>query len=345
LCVSGAQRDFALPPPEVLEDRIERIREAGRGHRYDCVVGVSGGRDSSYLLYQLVRRHGLRCVAGYHRTPYTPDVIDANVRRMVERLGVRLVEMDISKEHHIKWARRALLLWHKQPTATHASLACAPCKQHNREILKIARVHGVRFLVMGSNRYEAVQVASASSGKGPGRELTLVSRLGTLGLVFRKGTVALSKSRDLWRFLPVGVKSVLFLSPDAPFLRLMYPEVETLNYFYYAGWDEEECEAALRDVGWELPDNCNTTWRADCAFGEIKDRMFAITSGMSYSEAFYANRVREGDLTREEALQRMATEGQPSDARLAEACATLDLPVEMFTQPPATVPQTASSPD
>ena len=198
---------------------------------------------------------------------------------------------------------------------------------------------------MGSNRYEAVQVASASSGKGPGRELTLLTRLGTLGTVLRKGIVALSRSGDLWRFLPVGVKSVLFLSPDAPFLRLVYPEVETLNYFYHAGWDESECQAALQSLGWELPASCNTTWRADCAFGELKDRMFAITSGMSYSEASYANRVREGDLTREVALERMATEGRPSDARLAEACETLDLPVEMSTQPPATVAQASVSPD
>jgi hypothetical protein len=319
-----------------LERVIERIRAAGRGRPYDCVVGVSGGRDSTYLLHQLTRRHGLRCLAAYHRTPFTPDIIDANVRRATARLGVPLVEMRISHRHHREWARRAVMLWLRRPTPVVASLACAPCKRHNREILSVARRHGVRFLVMGSNRYEGVQVAVSHTHMREGEHPGFMDRLRQSMTLARKGVAALARTRELWPFIPVGVTAALYLSPDAPMLRLAYRGIETCNYFYLAPWDEAECEAVLRDLDWELPPSCNSTWRADCAFVEIKERMFTRTSGMDYVDAFFSNRIRVGDLTREEALRRLEAEGRPSEARLQEACAMLGISAEPFAEPAAT---------
>src|SRR5687767_9453191 len=45
-----------------LERLIQEMAKAGRGRRYDCVIGVSGGIDSSYLAC-LLRDHGLRPLA------------------------------------------------------------------------------------------------------------------------------------------------------------------------------------------------------------------------------------------------------------------------------------------
>src|SRR3954467_752145 len=42
-----------------LEAIVERVKAAGRGKEYDCVVGLSGGIDSSYAAY-VVKSHGLR---------------------------------------------------------------------------------------------------------------------------------------------------------------------------------------------------------------------------------------------------------------------------------------------
>ena len=45
-----------------LKDLVQKIRKEGRGKRYDCIVGVSGGRDSSYTLLTAVKL-GLRPLA------------------------------------------------------------------------------------------------------------------------------------------------------------------------------------------------------------------------------------------------------------------------------------------
>jgi hypothetical protein len=70
-----------------LEECIENIRARGRGSQYDCLLGLSGGRDSTYVAHLLVRKHGLRVLAAYYRTPFTHRVTDQNVRRTVEMWG------------------------------------------------------------------------------------------------------------------------------------------------------------------------------------------------------------------------------------------------------------------
>ena len=333
LCADGTTVETATNQmrADELDRFVERIKEDGRGRPYDCVVGVSGGRDSSYMLHQLVRRHGLRCIAGYYRTPYTPDATDANVVRLTERLGVKLVRLDIDTEYHNRWARRAVMLWRKQPTPVHANLTCAPCKQVNKEILKLARQKRVRYLAMGSNRYEAVQLAVGVNTRAAAKKQRGI-KLGGFPRLIQAGLAALSRSGSLWRFIPVGLKCVLYITQDAPLLRFLYPEVTTFSYFYLASWDEQECEAALRELGWELPPGCDTSWRADCTFAEVKNRMFEEMTGMTYVDAFFSNRIRAGDLTREEALRRMEVEGRPSDERLQAACDVLEVPTEIFSR-------------
>ena len=77
-----------------LEEVIEAARRRGHQRTYDCVLGLSGGRDSSYLAYLLRKKHGLRVLAAYYRTVFTPEVTDRNVRRLTSLLGIPLVELN-----------------------------------------------------------------------------------------------------------------------------------------------------------------------------------------------------------------------------------------------------------
>lgn len=72
---------------EKFDDLIKRIKTAGRHRRYDCVMGVSGGCNSSYLLYRLVDS-GVRPLAvtfDNHRN--TPIAVE-NLEKMTSALDV-----------------------------------------------------------------------------------------------------------------------------------------------------------------------------------------------------------------------------------------------------------------
>ncbi len=74
---------------QYLERRIEEMRRAGRGRDYDCVIGVSGGADSTYVAF-LVKEMGLRALAVHLDNGWNTELAVANIHGALGRLGVDL---------------------------------------------------------------------------------------------------------------------------------------------------------------------------------------------------------------------------------------------------------------
>ncbi len=72
-----------------LGEIVERIKRAGRGKQYDCVVGVSGGCDSSWMLYKMVE-HGLRPLAVHFDNTWNSPIATTNIYNVLEKLDVQL---------------------------------------------------------------------------------------------------------------------------------------------------------------------------------------------------------------------------------------------------------------
>jgi N-acetyl sugar amidotransferase len=73
-----------------LEILLDEIRRAGRGKRYDCVIGVSGGTDSSYLVHLAKKEWGLRPLAVHYDNTWNTAVATQNIRRVLSALDVDL---------------------------------------------------------------------------------------------------------------------------------------------------------------------------------------------------------------------------------------------------------------
>lgn len=74
---------------EILTKIIQKIKKAGRNRKYDCVVGVSGGTDSSYLLYKMVS-FGLRPLAVHFDNTWNSRIATENIYKMTNKLDVDL---------------------------------------------------------------------------------------------------------------------------------------------------------------------------------------------------------------------------------------------------------------
>jgi N-acetyl sugar amidotransferase len=68
---------------------IARVKADGKGRDYDCVVGVSGGVDSSYALYLIVKE-GLRPLAVHLDNGWNSELATHNIANLVRRLNVDL---------------------------------------------------------------------------------------------------------------------------------------------------------------------------------------------------------------------------------------------------------------
>lgn len=74
----------------IISQFVEKIKHKSRGKKYDCVVGVSGGRDSTYLLYLVVKVWGLRPLAVHFNDGFDNPIADDNLIKTVKKLGVDL---------------------------------------------------------------------------------------------------------------------------------------------------------------------------------------------------------------------------------------------------------------
>lgn len=72
-----------------LERVAERMRRQGRRSQYDCVVGFSGGRDTSYCLY-VTKQLGLRPLAVHFDNGWDSDLAKNNIRKVCNGLQVDL---------------------------------------------------------------------------------------------------------------------------------------------------------------------------------------------------------------------------------------------------------------
>jgi N-acetyl sugar amidotransferase len=83
----------SLPSPEardrLLAETLDRIKAAGRGRKYDCVLGLSGGVDSSYLCH-IAHQHGLRPLIVHFDNGWNSELAVANIEKLVEKYGYDL---------------------------------------------------------------------------------------------------------------------------------------------------------------------------------------------------------------------------------------------------------------
>ena len=101
-CTAFEARLAAYQPPTAPELKarfdalIDRVKREGKGKRYDCVVGVSGGADSAYALY-LAKSSGLRPLAVHMDNGWDSELAANNIENLVRKLGVDLYT------HVINW--------------------------------------------------------------------------------------------------------------------------------------------------------------------------------------------------------------------------------------------------
>lgn len=73
----------------IIKKLINKIKLEGKGKKYDCIVGVSGGTDSSYMLYVCVKL-GLKPLAVHFDNGWNSPVAVSNIKLLLEKLNVDL---------------------------------------------------------------------------------------------------------------------------------------------------------------------------------------------------------------------------------------------------------------
>lgn len=122
---------------------VASIKTKGQGQRYDCVIGVSGGVDSSYLLH-LAKQYGLRPLAVNLDNGFNSEIAVQNIYKVTTKLGIDLETYVIDYEEIkdlLKTYMKAAVPWIDTPT----DLAI------KATMYKIANQEGIKFILRGND--------------------------------------------------------------------------------------------------------------------------------------------------------------------------------------------------
>lgn len=73
-----------------LNTLVDRMKQEGKGKKYDCILGMSGGFDSSYMLHFAIKELKLRPLVFHIDAGWNLPVAEDNIKKMIEKLGVDL---------------------------------------------------------------------------------------------------------------------------------------------------------------------------------------------------------------------------------------------------------------
>ena len=89
---------------------------------------------------------------------------------------------------------------------------------------------------------------------------------------------------------------------------------EKKNYFHifdYWRWDENTVDDALKKYDWELAPDTNTTWRIGDGTAAFYNYIYYTVAGFTEHDTFRSNQIREGQISRDEALKLVKDENRP----------------------------------
>lgn len=98
-----------------LERRVEMIRKDGRGRDFDCLLGLSGGVDSSYMLHVMVQEFGLRPLVFHVDGGWNSELSVHNIHVLVDKLGLDLytevINWEEMRDFQLSWFKAGFLIW------------------------------------------------------------------------------------------------------------------------------------------------------------------------------------------------------------------------------------------
>lgn len=123
---------------------ISEIKQQGRGKEFDCIMGMSGGVDSSYLLYVVKEHFGLRPLVFHVDAGWNSQIAVNNIEKLIDGLGLDLYTevIDWEEMRDLQLAYFKSGVPHIDTPQDHAFFAT---------MYKFAEKHNVKTILTGAN--------------------------------------------------------------------------------------------------------------------------------------------------------------------------------------------------
>jgi glucosamine--fructose-6-phosphate aminotransferase (isomerizing) len=292
-------------PIQELFDLVAPYRRSDGAH--DCIIPYSGGRDSTHTLHVAKKVLGLNPVAFTYDWGMVNDLARRNIARVCGKLGVEniIVSADIAtKRSNI---RKNILAWLKRPELGMVPLFMAGDKYFFYYTDQVKKRTGLRLNIWGINPLENTDFKVGFLGVPPDHHKERIYSLSA----GRKGKLI---SAIAWNIVrnPRYLNSSVWDTIGSFVSRSVVPHRDYYHLYDYYRWDEQEIEnLVLHEYDWEKAIDTQTTWRIGDGTAPFYNYVYYTAAGFSEYDTFRSNQIREGMMSREEALRLVTKENEP----------------------------------
>lgn len=139
-----ADWNYGFGHEKELDELLKKVKKKGKNKKYDCVLGLSGGLDSSYMLHLAVKEWGLRPFVFHVDAGWNLPVAEENIKKLTQKLGVDLhiekLDPEEMREMQLAWFRTGLA--NLDTPQDHSFIALTD---------KFARKLGIKYILNGYN--------------------------------------------------------------------------------------------------------------------------------------------------------------------------------------------------
>jgi tRNA(Ile)-lysidine synthase TilS/MesJ len=264
-----------------------------KGKKYDCIVPVSGGRDSAYVLYNMVEVYKMRTLAYNYDNGFASEQAKENLKNIRELLDVDFISIKSKKQTQKLCLINNIKAWARKPSSEPFPTFCYGCKHgYLGGAYKIARIMKIPLIILGSSQMEESRFKEA------------------LGRYHKSYLIHLfiKFMRNPFYLNPKNICTYLFLNVEFPLI-MRNNSIKIIQFFDYIEYDEKKMLSVVASkLNWKKDENLDASWRFDCQVHAIIDYMFRKKLGFTEKDEMYSLMIRNGKLTRAEALERIEKE-------------------------------------
>ena len=270
-----------------IEYLVEKIKKEGKNKRYDCVVGVSGGRDSTYTLYSAVKM-GLRPLAVHFDNGWNSDLAVQNIKHVCKTLNIELYT-HVADWEEFKDMQRAFLK------------ASVPDAEVPTDwvifsvLFKAAKDEGVKYIIHGHS-FRTEGTTPLSWTYMDGKYVNYIQK----------------------RFGTLKIKSFPVMSMLDYLYYTFIKRIVQVRLLYYIPYDEQEIlEMLTQEVGWQSYGGKHHESKYTGFFQSfILPRKFNIDK----RKLHYSSLIRSGQMDRITALEKVQVDPYTGGTETLDYC-------------------------
>lgn len=277
----------------ILSKLVEKIKASGKNKKYDCVLGISGGRDSSFTLHYAKKVLGLNPIAVHFNDGFGNPVAGENMVKACRKLGVELrtITSDWRESKDLKLA----FLKASTPDmeeGTDIGIATA--------LYGVAAKENIKYVLIGQS-FRTEGIAPLSWNYLDGKYLKAVHK--------QFGTQALRPWKPEDPGFNLDIKEMFYYS--------VVKGIKTCPVLYYTDYVRKDVDALLeRELDWKNP--------GAHYFDDLYQSIMAYVNRTKFNidrRLFnYSALVRSGQMPRQEALDRVKDIYVIEDEKVISLC-------------------------